>query len=149
MQPLLHGGTGSQSEAIEQPRVRPDRYEAGTPNTVGIAGLGAGVKHVLDATPASIYKHEWNLTQLIMEGLSSIKGIRLLGPDIGQPRSGLVSFTIEGYDSAQLAFRLDRNYGIAVRSGFTVLHLHMSQQVQQLPELLEQALDTILPIESR
>lgn len=42
VQPLLHGGTGSQSEAVEQPKVRPDRYEAGTPNTVGIAGLGAG-----------------------------------------------------------------------------------------------------------
>lgn len=118
VQPLLHGGTGSQSEAVEQPKVRPDRYEAGTPNTVGIAGLGAGVKHVLAMTPASIYQHEWGLTQLIMEGLSSIKGIQLLGPDIGQPRSGLVSFIIEGYDSAQLAFRLDRNYGIAVRSGF-------------------------------
>lgn len=118
VQPLLHGGTGSQSEAVEQPKVRPDRYEAGTPNTVGIAGLGAGVKHVLAMTPASIYQHEWELTQLIMEGLSSIKGIQLLGPDIGQPRSGLVSFIIEGYDSAQLAFRLDRNYGIAVRSGF-------------------------------
>ncbi|MBY0202824.1 MULTISPECIES: aminotransferase class V-fold PLP-dependent enzyme [Paenibacillus] len=118
VQPLLHGGTGSQSEAVEQPKVRPDRYEAGTPNTVGIAGLGAGVKHVLAMTPASIYQHEWELTQHIMNGLSSIKGIQLLGPDIGQPRSGLVSFIIEGYDSAQLAFRLDRNYGIAVRSGF-------------------------------
>lgn len=118
IQPLLHGGTGSQSEALEQPKVRPDRYEAGTPNTVGIAGLGAGVKHVLGMTPSRIYQHEWQLTQRIMEGLSSIKGIRMLGPDIGQPRTGLVSFVVEGYDAAQLAFRLDRNYGIAVRSGF-------------------------------
>ncbi|WP_434748654.1 aminotransferase class V-fold PLP-dependent enzyme [Paenibacillus amylolyticus] len=118
VQPLLHGGTGSQSEALEQPKVRPDRYEAGTPNTVGIAGLGAGVKHVLTMTPALIYQHEWELTQHMMEGLSSIKGIRLLGPGIGQPRTGLVSFIVEGYDSAQLAFQLDRNYDIAVRSGF-------------------------------
>jgi cysteine desulfurase family protein len=118
VQPLLHGGTGSQSEAVEQPKVRPDRYEAGTPNTVGIAGLGAGVKHVLAMTPTIIYKHEWELSQHMMDGLSSIKGIQMLGPDIGQPRTGLVSFIIEGYDSAQLAFQLDRNYGIAVRSGF-------------------------------
>ncbi|MGQ8875567.1 aminotransferase class V-fold PLP-dependent enzyme [Paenibacillus sp. TSA_86.1] len=118
VQPLLHGGTGSQSEALEQPKVRPDRYEAGTPNTVGIAGLGAGVKHVLTMTPALIYQHEWELTQHMMEGLSSVKGIRLLGPGIGQPRTGLVSFIVEGYDSAQLAFQLDRNYDIAVRSGF-------------------------------
>ncbi|PQP84112.1 cysteine desulfurase [Paenibacillus sp. PCH8] len=118
VQPLLHGGTGSQSEALEQPKVRPDRYEAGTPNTVGIAGLNAGVKHVIEMTPASIYQHEWKLTQHMMEGLSSVKGIRMLGPQIGKPRTGLLSFTVEGYDSAQLAFRLDRNYGIAVRSGF-------------------------------
>lgn len=118
IEPLLHGGTGSQSEALEQPKVRPDRYEAGTPNTVGIAGLNAGVKHVLEMTPAVIYQQEWELTQHIMDGLSSVKGIRMLGPEIGQPRTGLVSFTVDGYDSAQLAFRLDRNYGIAVRSGF-------------------------------
>ncbi|WP_408893380.1 aminotransferase class V-fold PLP-dependent enzyme [Paenibacillus taichungensis] len=116
--PLLHGGTGSQSEAIEQPLVRPDRYEAGTPNTVGIAGLAAGVQHVLDLTPEFIYKHEWDLTQHMMDGLSSIQGIRMLGPEIGHPRTGLLSFTVEGYDSAQLAFQLDRSYGIAVRSGF-------------------------------
>ena len=118
VQPLLHGGTGSQSEAVEQPKVRPDRYEAGTPNTIGIAGLGAGVKHVLAVNPAVIYKHEWELTQHILEGLSFINGFQKLGPDIGQPRTGLVSFVIEGYDPAQLAFKLDRNYGIAVRSGF-------------------------------
>lgn len=118
IEPLLHGGTGSQSEALEQPKVRPDRYEAGTPNTVGIAGLNAGVKRVLEMTTASIYQHEWELTQHMMDGLSAIKGIRMLGPEIGQPRTGLVSFIVEGYDSAQLAFRLDRNYGIAVRSGF-------------------------------
>ena len=51
LEPLLHGGTGSQSEAIEQPTVRPDRYEAGTPNTIGYAGLQAGVKKVLEWTP--------------------------------------------------------------------------------------------------
>ncbi|HBU83589.1 MAG TPA: aminotransferase class V-fold PLP-dependent enzyme [Paenibacillus sp.] len=118
VQPLLHGGTGSQSEAIEQPHVRPDRYEAGTPNTVGIAGLAAGVQHVLELTPEIIYKQEWDLTQHMMDGLSSVQGIQMLGPELGQARTGLLSFTVEGYDSAQLAFQLDRNYGIAVRSGF-------------------------------
>lgn len=46
LEPLMHGGTGSQSENSEQPSVRPDRYEAGTQNTVGIAGLLAGVQKV-------------------------------------------------------------------------------------------------------
>ncbi|CAI6079479.1 putative cysteine desulfurase [Paenibacillus sp. JJ-100] len=118
VQPLIYGGTGSQSEALEQPKVRPDRYEAGTPNTIGIAGLGAGVKQVLTISPSVIYQHEWELTQHIMEGISSIQGVRILGPEMGQPRTGLVSFIVEGYDAAQLAFQLDRKYSIAVRSGF-------------------------------
>ncbi|MEY8739122.1 aminotransferase class V-fold PLP-dependent enzyme [Paenibacillus tundrae] len=118
VQPLLHGGTGSQSEAIEQPNVRPDRYEAGTPNTVGMAGLAAGVKHVMELTPERIYQHEWELTQFMMEGLASVPGIQMLGPEVGHPRTGLLSFTVEGHDSAQLAFKLDRQYNIAVRSGF-------------------------------
>ncbi|MNI69991.1 putative cysteine desulfurase [compost metagenome] len=52
-----------------------------------------------------------------MEGLSAIPGIRLLGPSIGASRSGIVSFTIEGEESAGIAHRLDREYNIAVRAG--------------------------------
>lgn len=118
LEPVIHGGTGSQSEALEQPDVRPDRYEAGTPNTVGIAGLRAGVEVVLERTVDSIYNHEWLLTQRLMRGLSEVKGIRLLGPHEGAPRTGIVSFVMGHLDAAQIAFRLDREYGIAVRAGF-------------------------------
>lgn len=118
LEPLLHGGTGSQSEAVEQPSVRPDRYEAGTPNTIGYAGLRAGVKKVLEWTPEKIYRHEWELTQRMMEGLSSIRGVNILGPDLGMPRTGIVSFVVEQRDASELAFKMDREYGIAVRAGF-------------------------------
>jgi cysteine desulfurase family protein len=118
LEPLIHGGTGSQSEEIEQPSVRPDRYEAGTPNTVGIAGLRVGVKKVIELTPKSIYQHEWNLTQQLLNGLVGIPGLSLLGPDIGLPRTGIVSFVLDKYESSEIAFRLDREYGIAVRAGF-------------------------------
>lgn len=118
VEPLLHGGTGSQSEAIEQPSVRPDRYEAGTPNTIGFAGLQAGVKKVLEWTPEQIYRHEWDLTQRMMEGLSSIRGLTILGPGLGEPRTGIVSFVVEERASSEIAFILDREYGIAVRAGF-------------------------------
>lgn len=118
LEPLVHGGTGSQSEAIEQPTVRPDRYEAGTPNTMGYAGLQAGVKKVLEWTPEKIYRHEWNLTQRMIEGLSSIQGVKILGPGLGKPRTGIVSFVVEQRDASTLAFRLDREFGIAVRAGF-------------------------------
>ncbi|WP_036648871.1 aminotransferase class V-fold PLP-dependent enzyme [Paenibacillus pini] len=117
LEPLLHGGTGSQSEEREQPIVRPDRYEAGTPNTVGIAGLQAGVQRVLELTPAVIYEREWRMTQLLMEGLNDVEGLRLLGPHRGNPRTGIVSFVVNDQDSSQIAFKLDREYDIAVRAG--------------------------------
>ncbi|AZS18040.1 aminotransferase class V-fold PLP-dependent enzyme [Paenibacillus lutimineralis] len=116
--PLLHGGTGSQSEELEQPAVRPDRYEAGTANTVGIAGLGEGVKYILEQGPESIYRHEWELTQRLMVGLSEIPGLTMLGPEIGKDRTGIVSFVIADRDASEVAFLLDKDYGIAVRAGY-------------------------------
>jgi len=132
LEPLMHGGTGSQSEAIEQPTVRPDRYEAGTPNTIGFAGLRAGVEQVLAWTPQQIYQHEWELTQYLMEGLQQIRDLRLLGPGLGVARTGIVAFVSERYNASELAFRLDREYGIAVRAGFHCTPLaHMASGTAQ------------------
>ncbi len=116
--PLLHGGTGSQSESAEQPTVRPDRYEAGTQNTPGIAGLKAGIQYVLHETVQKIHTREWMLTQRLMEGLSAVNGVQMLGPGLGRSRTGLVSFIIDGADPSETAFILDQHYKIAVRSGF-------------------------------
>ncbi|MEC0373521.1 aminotransferase class V-fold PLP-dependent enzyme [Paenibacillus chibensis] len=117
LEPLLHGGTGSQSEEVEQPSVRPDRYEAGTPNTIGIAGLRAGVEKVMEMSTLHIYQHEWDLTQRMIEGIRRINGLHILGPRQGSPRTGIVSFVSDRIDSSEIAFRLDREYGIAVRAG--------------------------------
>ena len=118
LEPHMHGGTGSQSEQLEQPDIRPDRYEAGTPNVPGISGLAAGVAEVTRIGVENIYNYEWNLTQRIIERLQELKGIRLLGPEFGQPRTGIVSFILDGQDPAQTAFELDRQFGIAVRAGY-------------------------------
>ncbi|QHT58651.1 aminotransferase class V-fold PLP-dependent enzyme [Paenibacillus lycopersici] len=118
LEPLLHGGTGSQSESIEQPSVRPDRYEAGTQNTAGISGLRAGVQHVLHETVQKIHNNEWALTQRMMEGLSALENVRLLGPEQGKPRTGIVSFVIDGADPSEIGFILDQHYNIAVRTGY-------------------------------
>lgn len=118
LDPILHGGTGSQSEVIDQPLVRPDRYESGTQNTPGIAGLNAGVKQVLHDTVEMIEQKEQKLIQTMMEGLSYISGIRLLGPPKGERRAGLISFTLQNVEASQVAYELDRHYGIAVRAGY-------------------------------
>ncbi|MBP1994607.1 cysteine desulfurase family protein [Paenibacillus eucommiae] len=115
---LLHGGTGSKSEDIDQPNVRPDRYEAGTQNTVGIAGLNEGIKFVLQETVEKIHARELLLTRKLMEGLMGINGLTILGPAWDQPRTGIVAFNIKETDSSELAFILDQSFKIAVRSGY-------------------------------
>jgi cysteine desulfurase family protein len=118
LEPLMHGGTGSKSEAPEQPTVRPDRYEAGTPNTVGIAGLAEGVGFVLKETVQAIHEREKHLTFMLMEGLLAISGIKILGPELGEERTAIVSFLLDGVDPSEMAFLLDQQFGIAVRAGF-------------------------------
>jgi selenocysteine lyase/cysteine desulfurase len=118
LEPLLQGGTGSKSEEPEQPNIRPDRYEAGTQNTVGLAGLSEGVSYVQKETTEVIHTREQELTFELMEGLGRIPGITLLGPDIGEERTAIVSFLLEGVDPSEMAFLLDQQFGIAVRSGF-------------------------------
>ncbi len=116
--PLLHGGTGSQSEALEQPQVRPDRYEAGTQNTPGLAGLKTGVQYVLNETVENIHTKEWALTQRLIQGLLPVEGVKLLGPELGEQRTGIVAFNMEKVDPSELSFILDQHYRIAVRAGF-------------------------------
>jgi cysteine desulfurase family protein len=118
LEPLLHGGTGSQSEEMDQPKVRPDRYEGGTQNTVGCAGLNEGIKFVLQETVEKIHLREFYLTQKLMEGLMGIEGLSILGPELGQNKTGIVSFNLGSVDSSELAFILDQTFHIAVRAGF-------------------------------
>jgi cysteine desulfurase family protein len=118
LEPLMQGGTGSRSELPEQPYNRPDRFEAGTPNTIGIAGLSEGVGFVLRETVEAIRNRERTLTNRLMEGLLSVPGVRVLGPELGKERTAIVSFIIEGIDPVETALILDEQFGIAVRAGF-------------------------------
>jgi cysteine desulfurase family protein len=118
LEPLLHGGTGSQSESIAQPKVRPDRYESGTQNTPGIAGLNEGVKYILRETVEVIHQREQRLIKRLMEGLQGIEGVTLLGPPPDEPRTGIAAFTLKNADSSEIAFVLDQSFGIAVRAGY-------------------------------
>jgi cysteine desulfurase family protein len=118
LEPMIHGGTGSQSEAVEQPTTRPDGYESGTVNTVGLAGLLAGVKAIMEKGIDNIGEHEWQLAKKAMLGLTEIPGVKVYGPGIETKRVGVVSFTIAGVDATEVSFILDQTYGIATRAGF-------------------------------
>jgi len=115
--PLVQGGTGSKSDQEEQPDFLPDKFEAGTVNTVGIAGLGAGVQFVLDTGLAKIREHERNLTELFLTGIKEIPGVRVYGPEQMDERVATVSLTLNGADLGEVAARLEAEYGIMVRSG--------------------------------
>ncbi|MEO3945741.1 aminotransferase class V-fold PLP-dependent enzyme [Gorillibacterium sp. CAU 1737] len=118
LEPILQGGTGNNSEDIQQPTVRPERYEAGTRNTPGIAGLREGVRFIRAKGVHSIRMEEQARITQLHEGLAAIPGIRCLGPRVGEERASLISFIKEGEDPAVTAHRLDREYGIAVRAGY-------------------------------
>lgn len=117
IRPLKEGGTGSLSEYLEQPALMPDILESGTLNTPGIAGLGAGVKFILEQGLNQIRVHEQNLISQLIDGLSQIKGIKLYGPNNNQKQTAVLSFNLTGMDCGELSSSLDYEFGIITRSG--------------------------------
>jgi cysteine desulfurase family protein len=117
LEPLIHGGTGSASDDELQPTFLPDRYESGTLNTVGLAGLAAGAEFVLEEGITSIREKEEALANRIRHGLGLIRGVKVYGPPETEPAAGVVSFSVTNGDPGDVAFVLDRAYGIAVRAG--------------------------------
>ena len=115
-EPLIEGGTGSESLRQEMPDFLPDRLEPGTPNMPGIAGLAAGMRFVLETGLERIYRHETKLINLTREKILQIPKIQCFSTENGKNQLGVLSFTAENYDSPELASALaDR--GIAVRGG--------------------------------
>ncbi|MHB1018301.1 MAG: aminotransferase class V-fold PLP-dependent enzyme [Coriobacteriia bacterium] len=112
---LLQGGGGSSLE-VTQPAERPDRYEAGTPNTPGIAGLGAAAEF-LRAEGVAIQERERALTRRLHAGLLDIPGLRVIGPALDVPRAPVVSVAHDHITADEIAFALDTRFGIAVRAG--------------------------------
>ena len=117
IEPICVGGTGSRSELEAQPDFMPDRYEAGTPNTVGIAGLRAGVEFVLSKGVDQIKNREENLVKMFIEGIKDLPGIILYGQKFTGRRTPVISFNIAGMDPAAVALELDEQFGIMSRSG--------------------------------
>jgi len=115
--PLCVGGTGSRSEMEAQPDFMPDRYEAGTPNTAGFAGLRAGVEFVLSRGLDEIKSKEENLTKVFIEGIGNLPGITLYGQTSVDQRIPVVSFNIDGMDPAAVAWEIDERFKIMSRSG--------------------------------
>ena len=117
LEPLKRGGTGSRSELEEQPDFLPDMCESGTLNTVGIAGLLAGVRFVLERGVDEIRRHEVELTQRLIGGLTAIPGVTVHGGHDARRQMATVSINIEGLSPSEVGLRLDEEYGILCRVG--------------------------------
>jgi cysteine desulfurase family protein len=117
MIPLKQGGTGSRSEFEEQPDFLPDRFESGTPNGVGIAGLLAGIQSVLEKGVEEIRQNEMTLTQKLIEGLKEIPQVKLYGPERQEDRVATLSFNFAQLSPSHGASRLEKEFGILCRPG--------------------------------
>lgn len=117
LEPLLRGGTGSRSDSQHQPTVLPDKYESGTPNSVGIAGLGAGVQWVMAQTVEALREKEQTLARILRDGLREIPGVTVCGPRAAERSVAVVSFTAARKDVATIGEQLDEHFGVLCRVG--------------------------------
>lgn len=119
MLPLREGGTGSVSEQPRQPDFMPDRFESGSHNAIGIAGLSAGVQWLLERPTGWMLSHDRELMATFIEGVSvvEIPGLRYYGPQGVANRVGVFSVQVDGLSPHELAMVLESRYGILTRPG--------------------------------
>lgn len=114
-EPLIAGGSGSDSLQQVMPAYLPDRLEAGTHNVPGIAGLLAGMEYIRERGTKEIMDYEHGLLLEAVGQLSEMDGIESFAGPSGT-QSGVLSFCIRNLDCDEAAQRLSER-GICLRSG--------------------------------
>ena len=117
LETLREGGTGNYSELEEQPGIMPQKFESGTMNSVGISGLGAGLRYIVEEGVDKIASHEQMLTMGLIEGLSNTRGVTLYKATDSAKQAPVISFTLEGYEPGEVGAILDQAFDIKVRTG--------------------------------
>ncbi len=119
--PLLSGGTGSISHTEEIPDFMPDRFEPGTLNLPGIFGLHAALNWINETGMEHIHNKEKRLTGLFLDGIKKLnlkdEKIKLIGKTMNEDRTAVVSIQTSGRDVSEVAYLLDKNYGVMTRVG--------------------------------
>ncbi|MEA4846794.1 MAG: aminotransferase class V-fold PLP-dependent enzyme [Clostridiaceae bacterium] len=131
--PLQEGGTGSKSESLYQPDIMPDRFESGTHNTPGIAGLCAGLRFIKSKGIHNIKAHEQELVSYFLDGLAEIKDVKVYGTKDINRHAPVVSINIGDIGSSEISYILDQTFDIATRSG-----LHCAPMAHKTIGTLEQ-----------
>lgn len=117
LEPLIVGGTGTESQNKYQPENMPDMLHSGTLNTPAIMTLSSAVKYIKGVGMEGIEKKEKALAEGLFEGLKNIDGVKVYGL-AGGNRNGTVAFNIGEMDSQEAADILNRKFNIAVRGGY-------------------------------
>ena len=116
--PFLTGGSMIENVTMESATwaPAPKKFEAGVPNMAQAVGLGAALAYLTKIGMDNIHQHEIALTKYLLEGLSAITDLRIIGPKTTELRGGVVSFTLGDIHPHDLGQYLD-SQGIAVRTG--------------------------------
>ena len=116
--PFLTGGSMIENVTMESATwaPAPRKFEAGVPNMAQAVGLGAALTYLTGIGMEKIHQHEIALTKYLLEGLSAISDLRIIGPKTTELRGGVVSFTLGDIHPHDLGQYLD-SQGIAVRTG--------------------------------
>lgn len=114
---FIEGGTGSLSESIFQPDFLPDKFESGTMNAAGIAGLLEGILFIKSEGLCSIREKEEFLTQKFVDEAMNIPSIDVYGYKDCSLRTSAVSLNSSIMNNSELSYILDSEYGISTRSG--------------------------------
>ena len=117
LRPVRSGGTGPDSESLNQPTQMPARLESGNMNMPGLAGLNAAAQWLLDTGIDVVHERLHGFRNQLVNQLSDISGVTVFCPDTAQPNAGIVSLTIAGIDSREAAAILDQSFHIRCRAG--------------------------------
>lgn len=111
------GGTGFEPASVSQPEELPFKLESGTPNTVGIAGLRAGIEYVVSKGIHTIRTHEQKLINKLIQTLKDDQRFILYGTKDLSKKVGILSLNVKGFKPAEIGAILDQSFNIAVRPG--------------------------------
>jgi cysteine desulfurase/selenocysteine lyase len=117
LSPTRFGGTGVDSASPDMPRVLPARFEAGTPNTVGLVGLLAALEDPSRPPAEAALAHERAMIDRLLDAIRDVPRVRPVGPRDRSGCVGVLSLVIDGMAAEEAAAALDASFGIAVRAG--------------------------------
>ena len=115
--PIRQGGTGSRSEQEVQPDFFPDRYESGTPNALGLAGLLAALNWLKAEGIEAIREREEVLCSELLAALVEIEGVELYGTRDASKQTATVAFNIRGMEASTVGLHLNKKFDILCRVG--------------------------------